>query len=127
MKPEASAGKAAKPKSKDILGSLFAKKPSEHTNSSAMEKKSVAEGFKNMHQIFMAIAGTPRGSMNVNPNPITDVYKISSNVLGLGINGKVVECFDSAGEKYALKVREILIDVCQILAPVSQIVTPKNK
>jgi hypothetical protein len=44
----------------------------------------------------------------VNPNPITDVYKISSNVLGLGINGKVVECFDSAGEKYALKVSQKL-------------------
>merc|ERR1719225_1612609 len=54
--------------------------------------------------MLMSLAGTPRGTMNVNPNPITDVYKISSNVLGLGINGKVVECFDSAGEKYALKV-----------------------
>lgn len=42
--------------------------------------------------------------MNVNTNPITDLYKISSNVLGLGINGKVVECFDNAGEKFALKV-----------------------
>jgi hypothetical protein len=37
--------------------------------------------------------------------PITDDYKISSTVLGLGINGKVVECFSSQGEKCALKVR----------------------
>jgi hypothetical protein len=36
--------------------------------------------------------------------PITDDYKISSTVLGLGINGKVVECFSSQGEKCALKV-----------------------
>jgi len=48
--------------------------------------------------------GTPRGSMIVKNNPITDDYKISSNVLGLGINGKVVECFDTSGEKFALKV-----------------------
>ena len=40
----------------------------------------------------------------VKTNPITEDYKISSTVLGLGINGKVVECFDSHGEKCALKV-----------------------
>lgn len=48
--------------------------------------------------------GTPRGSMTVRSNPITEDYKISSNVLGLGINGKVVECFDTSGQKFALKV-----------------------
>merc|ERR1739838_194724 len=52
----------------------------------------------------MSLLGTPRGSMIVKNNPITDDYKISSNVLGLGINGKVVECFDTSGEKFALKV-----------------------
>merc|ERR1712038_494606 len=103
MKPEDQAGKGGKPKSKDLLGSLFAKKESGSSSSLAM-KKNVADGFKNINQMLMSLAGTPRGTMNVNPNPITDVYKISSNVLGLGINGKVVECFDSAGEKYALKV-----------------------
>jgi hypothetical protein len=37
--------------------------------------------------------------------PITDDYTISSNVLGLGINGKVVECTNKrSGQKYALKV-----------------------
>lgn len=48
--------------------------------------------------------GTPRGALIVKFNPITDDYKISSNVLGLGINGKVVECFDTTEEKCALKV-----------------------
>lgn len=39
------------------------------------------------------------------PSPITDDYEISNNVLGLGINGKVVECIrKSSGIKYALKV-----------------------
>jgi len=49
-------------------------------------------------------SGTPRGALSVKSNPITEDYKISSNVLGLGINGKVVECFDGSGEKCALKV-----------------------
>lgn len=38
--------------------------------------------------------------------PVEDDYKISNNVLGLGINGKVVQCFSVVtGEKFALKVR----------------------
>lgn len=38
-------------------------------------------------------------------NPISDDYRITGSVLGLGINGKVVECFSRAtGEKFALKV-----------------------
>lgn len=38
--------------------------------------------------------------------PITDDYEISNHVLGLGINGKVVQCYDkNTREKYALKVR----------------------
>jgi len=37
--------------------------------------------------------------------PISHDYRLSSNVLGLGINGKVVECYSKAdGHKYALKV-----------------------
>ncbi|KAL9702716.1 hypothetical protein quinque_006234 [Culex quinquefasciatus] len=37
--------------------------------------------------------------------PITDDYEISNTVLGLGINGKVVQCTNrKTGAKYALKV-----------------------
>lgn len=37
--------------------------------------------------------------------PITDDYDITKTVLGLGINGKVVECFSKTRkEKFALKV-----------------------
>lgn len=37
--------------------------------------------------------------------PIINDYKITDVVLGLGINGKVVECWDKkTGDKYALKV-----------------------
>ncbi|XP_074646139.1 MAP kinase-activated protein kinase 2-like [Tubulanus polymorphus] len=38
-------------------------------------------------------------------NPITNDYRLTGTVLGLGINGKVVECYDrKTGNKYALKV-----------------------
>ncbi|XP_028401585.1 MAP kinase-activated protein kinase 2-like [Dendronephthya gigantea] len=38
-------------------------------------------------------------------SPITDVYTITTTVLGVGINGKVVECVEKkTGFKYALKV-----------------------
>lgn len=37
--------------------------------------------------------------------PVENDYKISNNVLGLGINGQVVQCFSiNTGDKYALKV-----------------------
>ena len=37
--------------------------------------------------------------------PITDDFEISNTVLGLGINGKVVQCTNRlTGKKYALKV-----------------------
>ena len=35
---------------------------------------------------------------------VNPTCRISSTVLGLGINGKVVECFSNDGEKCALKV-----------------------
>lgn len=42
--------------------------------------------------------------------PITEDYDITKQVLGLGINGKVVECFNKKNrEKYALKVGGISV------------------
>ena len=66
--------------------------------------KNATEGLKNVNTLLISLLGTPRGALVVKSNPITEDYKISSNVLGLGINGKVVECFDGTGEKCALKV-----------------------
>lgn len=43
--------------------------------------------------------------LEIKRNAVTDDYKISSQVLGLGINGKVMQCFNKkTGEKCALKV-----------------------
>uniref|UniRef100_A0A4W4GF84 non-specific serine/threonine protein kinase n=1 Tax=Electrophorus electricus TaxID=8005 RepID=A0A4W4GF84_ELEEL len=48
---------------------------------------------------------TPFPKLDLKRNAVTDDYKISSQVLGLGINGKVLECFDKkTGEKCALKI-----------------------
>ena len=50
-------------------------------------------------------SGQPRSSLETKKNPITDDYTISQTVLGLGINGKVVEVkAKSDGQKYALKI-----------------------
>lgn len=45
--------------------------------------------------------------LEIKRNAVTDDYKVSSKVLGLGINGKVLQCFNKkTGEKCALKVLE---------------------
>ncbi|KAK5872712.1 hypothetical protein PBY51_013387 [Eleginops maclovinus] len=46
-----------------------------------------------------------RPSLQIKKNAITDDYKVTSQVLGLGINGKVLEIFQKkTGDKYALKI-----------------------
>ncbi|XP_078104333.1 MAP kinase-activated protein kinase 2 [Sander vitreus] len=46
-----------------------------------------------------------RPSLQIKKNAITDDYKVTSQVLGLGINGKVLEIFQKkTGDKYALKM-----------------------
>uniref|UniRef100_A0A672RMK0 non-specific serine/threonine protein kinase n=1 Tax=Sinocyclocheilus grahami TaxID=75366 RepID=A0A672RMK0_SINGR len=43
--------------------------------------------------------------LEIKRHAVTDDYKISSHVLGLGVNGKVVECYNKkTGQKCALKV-----------------------
>lgn len=45
------------------------------------------------------------GPVGIKSNPITEDFVVSRQVLGLGINGKVVECTNkTSGLKYALKV-----------------------
>lgn len=54
-------------------------------------------------------------------NAVTDDYKITSQVLGLGINGKVLECFcKETAQKCALKVRgggvHLYVSVCSLMS-----------
>ncbi|XP_029912106.1 MAP kinase-activated protein kinase 2-like [Myripristis murdjan] len=47
----------------------------------------------------------PHSPLQIKKNAITDDYKVTSQVLGMGINGKVLEIFQKeSGEKYALKM-----------------------
>lgn len=47
-----------------------------------------------------------RASLQIKKNAISDDYKVTSQVLGLGINGKVLEIFHkNTSDKFALKVR----------------------
>ncbi|KAL7837142.1 hypothetical protein SRHO_G00268530 [Serrasalmus rhombeus] len=49
------------------------------------------------------VPGCPK--LDIKRHAVTDDYKVSSQVLGLGINGKVLECFNKkTGEKCALKI-----------------------
>ena len=56
-------------------------------------------------EIITMMGDNKSRSLNPKKNNITDEYKITTNVLGLGINGKVCECFSKAtNERFALKV-----------------------
>ncbi|XP_078270491.1 MAP kinase-activated protein kinase 2-like isoform X1 [Rhinoraja longicauda] len=47
----------------------------------------------------------PQARPEIKKNAITDDYRVSTNVLGLGVNGKVLECVNKkTGEKCALKI-----------------------
>lgn len=47
----------------------------------------------------------PRPPLQIKKNAITEEYKVTSLVLGLGINGKVLEIYQKkTSDKYALKV-----------------------
>jgi len=71
-----------------------------------VKNKNPSDGLKNVTQFLMSLIGTPKNPVKYKTNNITDDYKISAkNVLGLGINGKVVQCTELAtGELCALKI-----------------------
>lgn len=53
---------------------------------------------------FPPLPAHPR--LDIKRNAVTDDYKISTQVLGLGINGKVLQCYSKkTGAKCALKVQ----------------------
>ena len=63
------------------------------------------KGLGSINKLLMSVVGQARPNLETKKNPITEDYQISTNVLGLGINGKVVEVTNKQdGHKYALKV-----------------------
>jgi len=72
-----------------------------------MKNKNTSEGLKNVTQFLMSLVGTPKNPVKFKTNNLTEDYKISANVLGLGISGKVLSCTEiESGEKCALKILE---------------------
>ena len=77
----------------------------QETETTKMKSKSTEKGLQAINQLLLSVVGSPRSSLETKKTPITDDYSISHNVLGLGINGKVVEVKNKKdGLKYALKV-----------------------
>lgn len=67
--------------------------------------KAMEKGLGSINKLLMSVVGQARPNLETKKNPITEDYQISTNVLGLGINGKVVEVTNKQdGHKYALKV-----------------------
>ena len=54
--------------------------------------KKMDKGLETINRLILSVVGQSRGNCVIKSTPITDDYTIGSNVLGLGINGKVVEC-----------------------------------
>jgi hypothetical protein len=68
-------------------------RPTKDTFPSSLGRKNMNHGMMNPRPLVLKT------------NPITDDYTITDKSLGLGINGKVVECFSrNNGQKFALKV-----------------------
>uniref|UniRef100_A0ACB8F5H2 MAP kinase-activated protein kinase 2 n=1 Tax=Sphaerodactylus townsendi TaxID=933632 RepID=A0ACB8F5H2_9SAUR len=50
-----------------------------------------------------------KSGLQIKKNAITDDYKVTTQVLGLGINGKVLEIFNKrTSDKFALKIGTLL-------------------
>ena len=54
---------------------------------------SLTKGLQTINSLILPVLGQPRGQLAIKATPVTDDYQISNNVLGLGISGKVVECY----------------------------------
>lgn len=62
--------------------------------------------------LFIQPGLTTQKSLQPKKYPITNDYVINQRVLGLGVNGKVLECVHRAsGEKRALKVSTRVITI----------------
>jgi len=58
--------------------------------------------------MFNTMGDSQSRTLQPKRTPISQDYRVTGSVLGLGINGKVVECFSHrSGEKFALKVNII--------------------
>ena len=71
----------------DVTKALVEDKDKEMPN-----KRKLDKGLFFINHLILSVAGKLRGQLVVKTTPITDDYGISTNVLGLGISGKIVKC-----------------------------------
>ena len=77
-----------------------------HNNNNNLSNSSNNQGNQLMNRNTKMLSNFPNRPLNMVTHPINDDYEITDKTLGLGINGKVVECYHKrTKEKFALKVR----------------------
>lgn len=70
-----------------------------------LKEPSVPSFRRNNNMMSQMGSGMNPKSLVLKTNPITEDYTVTDKSLGLGINGKVVECYSrTTGQKFALKV-----------------------
>jgi len=62
------------------------------------------EGFREVASLLSSVVNFNWKPLKFNSAPIGDFYRVKSKVLGHGVNGKVKQCVNKAGQKFALKV-----------------------
>jgi len=89
----------------DVARALIASAKSRSGNSEGNEDGGdTQEGLKEVASLLSSVVNFNWKPLKFNTAPIGDFYRVKSKVLGHGVNGKVKQCVNKAGQKFALKV-----------------------
>jgi len=89
----------------DVARALIASAKSRSGNSDWNEGGGdTQEGLKEVASLLSSVVNFNWKPLKFNTAPIGDFYRVKSKVLGHGVNGKVKQCVNKAGQKFALKV-----------------------
>jgi len=89
----------------DVARALIASAKSRSGNSEGNEGGGdTQEGLKEVASLLSSVVNFNWKPLKFNTAPIGDFYRVKSKVLGHGVNGKVKQCVNKAGQKFALKV-----------------------
>merc|ERR1712004_852134 len=88
----------------DVARALIASAKSRSGNSEGNEGGGdTQEGLKEVASLLSSVVNFNWKPLKFNTAPIGDFYRVKSKVLGHGVNGKVKQCVNKAGQKFALK------------------------
>jgi len=89
----------------DVARALIASAKSRSGNSEGNEDGGdTQEGLKEVASLLSSVVNFNWKPLKFNTAPMGDFYRVKSKVLGHGVNGKVKQCVNKAGQKFALKV-----------------------